>query len=104
MNRTIASTAAIACALLGGCFRPQDNLHGQCKADGDCAAGSRCDTSQDPPICVSSTCSPPCTSSSVCDLQTVTCKPVTEPSVLVTSPSADGFIGASVQASATARA
>src|SRR5205085_2196341 len=69
-----------------------------------CFTGARCDKTQSPPVCIAATCSPPCDSTSACDLQSVTCKPVTQPSIVVTSPAANGFVGSRVQVAATARA
>src|SRR5437868_5292026 len=104
MNRTSPFAAAFVCALAAGCFKPQDALHGKCQTDSECQAGSRCDRTQDPPVCVTASCDPPCDSNSVCDSQSLSCKAVTAPSVAVTSPAASTFIGSRFQASATARA
>ncbi|TMA23813.1 MAG: hypothetical protein E6J85_01010, partial [Deltaproteobacteria bacterium] len=104
MTRASRLVVAFAFALGAGCFRPQNDLHGQCGSDADCATGARCDKTQSPPVCVAATCSPPCDSTSSCDLQSVTCKPVTQASVVVTSPTANGFVGSHVSVAATARA
>ena len=100
----VAFTLVVVVALSAGCFKPQNDLHGQCDTDADCGPGARCDKTQTPPICVASACNPPCDSSTTCDLGSVTCKPVSQPSVLITSPVANGFVGGRVQAAATARA
>src|SRR5207237_724326 len=81
-----------------------NDLHGQCGSDADCSTGARCDKTQSPPVCVAATCSPACDSTSSCDLQSVTCKPVTQASVVVTSPTANGFVGRHVSVAATSTA
>src|SRR5436305_14929433 len=102
MTRVLALATGFVCATSVGCFRPQNDLHGQCGSDADCATGARCDKTQSPPVCVAATCSPACDSTSSCDLQSVTCKPVTQASVVVTSPAANGFVGSRVSVAATA--
>jgi len=104
MNSASRVALALVLAACAGCFRPQNELHGQCGSDADCSTGARCDKTQSPPVCVAAVCNPACGSTSACDLQSVTCKPVTQPSVVVTSPAANGFVGSRVQVAATARA
>lgn len=97
---------------------------GSCNSDTDCKPGSKCDPSRNVcvvpnggcfPACVggqicvnakcqSSECDPPCNSSESCDTTTATCKPVTTPTVAITSPAANSFAGLSLQATADARA
>jgi hypothetical protein len=96
---------------------------GKCARDTDCTAGSRCDLTQDLPVCViaQSGCFPACASGQVCqgavcvnsgcnpacDLQHVcqsnSCVPVTSAEVAITSP-AKGFASGTLQTTATARA
>ncbi|MFL5410184.1 MAG: Ig-like domain-containing protein, partial [Myxococcales bacterium] len=105
MTRIVAvAVAVLASATSVACFHPQNDLRGQCSSDTDCGPAARCDKTVSPPVCVASTCSPACDSSSVCDTQTVTCKPVTTPSIVVTTPAANAFVGGKVQVTATARA
>ncbi|MFL5434483.1 MAG: Ig-like domain-containing protein, partial [Myxococcales bacterium] len=105
MTRIVAvAVAVLASATSVACFHPQNDLRGQCSSDTDCGPAARCDKTVSPPVCVASTCSPACDSSSVCDTQTVTCKPVTTPSIVVTTPAAHAFVGGKVQITATARA
>src|SRR3954466_12756784 len=105
MTRIVAvAVAVLASATSVACFHPQNDLRGQCSSDTDCGPAARCDKTVSPPVCVASTCSPACDSSSVCDTQTVTCKPVTTPSIVVITPAANAFVGGRVQITATARA
>ncbi|MFL5398854.1 MAG: Ig-like domain-containing protein, partial [Myxococcales bacterium] len=105
MTRIVAvAVAVLASATSVACFHPQNDLRGQCSSDTDCGPAARCDKTVSPPVCVASTCSPACDSSSICDTQTVTCKPVTTPSIVVTTPAANAFVGGKVQVTATARA
>src|SRR3954469_23903927 len=105
MTRIVAvAVAVLASATSVACFHPQNDLRGQCSSDTDCGPAARCDKTVSPPVCVASTCSPACDSSSICDTQTVTCNPVTPPSIVVTTPAANAFVGGKVQVTATARA
>jgi len=99
-------------------------LPGACNSDNDCKAGSKCDPSRNVcvipnggcfPACVggqicvnaqcrSSECNPPCNSDEVCDTNTATCKPVTTPTVAITSPASNSFAGLQLQVTADARA
>lgn len=98
---------------------------GKCARDSDCASGSRCDLTQDTPVCViaqsgcfpacatgqvcqnavcvSTGCNPPCDSAHVCDTTTLTCTPVTTATVAITSPTG-GFARGTLQATASAHA
>ncbi len=98
---------------------------GKCGRDSDCAAGSRCDLTQDLPVCVVSQsgcfpacaggticqgavcvspgCTPACDAEHACDTSTATCVPVTSAQVMITSPSG-GYARGTLQATATARA
>ncbi|MBS2022760.1 MAG: hypothetical protein JST92_10140 [Deltaproteobacteria bacterium] len=99
---------------------------GTCTTSSDCAAGATCDTTQSPPVCVvpdngcfpacpsgkacqnaqcvDAACNPPCDTAHVCDLTTATCTAATAPEVKVTGPAANASVGATIHATATARA
>lgn len=115
MNRILG-----ICLLIAGCHV---NVAGQCSSNADCTDPARCDTSQH--VCVvpqdacypfcpsgkaciagtcqdttSGACTPACPSDKACVNNS--CQPVTQASVFLTSPVANDFVVATVQASAVA--
>jgi|GEM_PF-2200274 len=100
---------------------------GACASDTECVQGSRCDSTQSPPVCVvtqgdcfpscpggktcqagscvNPSCNPPCDLSHACDPATLACVPITAPQIAITSPAAQSYATAgTLQATATARA
>ena len=98
---------------------------GKCARDSDCSAGSRCDLTQDLPVCVVAQgvcfpacqggqacqgsvcvnpgCNPACDLAHVCDTASASCVPVTAAQVSITSPTS-GIAKGTLQATASARA
>lgn len=123
LARLLALALALALGGAAGC--PTSSL-GTCAADADCKAGSRCDLTQSPPVCVvpegacfplctggkackagacvDPICTPACSPTETCDTTTATCVPATAAEVQVTSPAANAGVGPSIPATASAHA
>lgn len=109
-------------ALLGaGCT--QLSL-GQCNTTADCKAGTTCDATQSPPVCViqpgtcfpscpsgqacrsgtcvAQDCTPACAATQVCDLDGGTCVGVTQARITITSPATNTFVGSTLNATVDA--
>ena len=115
----------LLCCLLSAC---RTSSLGSCASDTDCKrSGSRCDTTQSPPVCVvpqgdcfpacqngkgcqagscvSLICDPPCDLTHVCSQATLTCVDLTAPQIFISSPATNGYAtGSSLQVTVSARA
>src|SRR5207244_4527896 len=114
----------IVCIVIAGC-NARRGLQGQCASDDECTKPAICLTTQEPHICVvpqgqcfpqcqpgescvdgacqvvnPGGCSPACPPSQAC-VNSV-CKDVTQPSIDLTSPGPNEYVGNTVQATATA--